>query len=267
MLLRRYYTGNLAASAPAAGVSMDADTTALVARMTSAPDSTRQNLINNLIVDAKADGWWTKLDWFVALAAHDSQASLLNWKPGSKAMTTAGTITFDTNLGYRGDGSTGYLTFGEAYNAGGNQYALNSCSLGAYCNQQNGVAGNRVHMGDLEASLNRVRFNAASGGAAETWRLNASVNTNAPVSTTRTGHRTIVRTDSSNNHFYKGGVKTSSTQASANVPTAHGSVLRALTEYCADRMAVVYFGTQLTDGDVANINTRVSTFLTAIGAN
>ena len=125
-----------------AGASLDPDAATLIAAMTTAPDATRQQLISDHIVALKAAGIWSQLDTYYMMAAHHEQASRLNWKsPGNFTLSTHGTITFTTDRGWQGDGSTGYLDTGWIPSSHGVNHALNSASYGVYSrtnSQQNG---------------------------------------------------------------------------------------------------------------------------------
>jgi hypothetical protein len=260
MLLRaRRWLSPIGAHGPAPTLTYDADATALFGRMASQPDATRKGLIDDLIVGAKADGWWTKLDWLVLLAAHSQAESLLNWKPGTKALTNVG-ATFTVDRGWTGNGSSAYLTFGETFNAAGNQFAQNNASVGAWCNLQGAGTGAKPHIADLAPSFYRIVINAAANSANEVYRVNDSVGGNAPTSTDRKGHRTVVRGGSpaTEKYFYKAGALTHT--------SGNGCLLtRSSSDWSADRLAAAYSGGALTGTDVGNIHTRLNTFLTAIG--
>lgn len=79
--------------------SNETETDALLARMTVAPSSTREAVINNTIKDLKDAGLWNKLDLLYVFAAHDAQASLLNWK-GASFNATNYDSTFSADWGY-----------------------------------------------------------------------------------------------------------------------------------------------------------------------
>ncbi len=74
----------------------------------------------------------------IMLAAHTSQAALLNWiAPSGTAASTSGSPTFVTDRGFTGDGVVGYIDLGFACNATPN-VSLNSCHVGIW----NLTAGN-----------------------------------------------------------------------------------------------------------------------------
>jgi hypothetical protein len=117
----------------AAAFDPDPDAVALFAAMTVQPNAARQRLISDTIVALKAAGVWSLLDavWF--MAAHDEQASRLNWKaPASFTLSEQGVITFTVDRGWQGDGSSGYLDTGWTPSVHGVNYTQNNASLGVY---------------------------------------------------------------------------------------------------------------------------------------
>src|SRR5215213_2374639 len=95
------------------GVAYEAETTAIVAAMTSAPDATRQGQINTLVAALKTAGVWTKMDVLYILAAHHEQAGRVNWKnPGTLTASLISTPTFTTDRGYTSNGTSTSLNTG-----------------------------------------------------------------------------------------------------------------------------------------------------------
>ena len=248
------------------GVAYDADALAYFAAMSVQPDDTRKGLLNTLIAGIKSDGDWTGLDWFCILAAHDSQAARLNARNPAKSCTATNSPTFTTDRGYTGDGSTSYLDLGEALNAAGNAYALNSGAAGVWANQQAATAITR-HLGVTSGS--NVMITARANAGNETFQANdGTADTSQANPGTRTGHRALSRTGSGIKRAFFNGVRVADlTTASTSVPTANVCVLRSATVYTADRIAAFYTGSGLSDAALGRLHSRLSTFLTTIGAN
>lgn len=137
----------------AAAPTYTAEATALFARMTAPPDTTRKNLINAVFVALKSgpvssSNILAKLDALYVMAAADSQAAGLNWLGNVYNLTPSGTTppTFVADRGYTGDGLTGYLDTGfNPTTATTPQYALNSASFG--CWSRTAAQGASVDMG------------------------------------------------------------------------------------------------------------------------
>jgi hypothetical protein len=157
-------------SFPGVVVGLDPDAITLIAAMTTAPDAARQQLISDHIVALKADGVWALLDIYYIMAAHDEQASRLNWKsPGDFTLVANGTITFTADRGWQGDGSTGYLDTGWIPATHGVNYALNDASFGVYSRTNSNES--IVDMGAIESPTARLthfalRFPVSSGDQA-----------------------------------------------------------------------------------------------------
>jgi hypothetical protein len=144
-------------SFPGVTVGLDPDAVTLIAAMTTAPDAARQQLISDHIVALKDAGIWSLLDIYYILAAHHEQASRLNWKsPGNFTLTANGGITFTTDRGWQGDGSTGYLDTGWIPATHGVNYQLNDASFGVY--SRTDVENVGVAMGARRDDLTRLLY-------------------------------------------------------------------------------------------------------------
>lgn len=252
----------------AAAASYSAEATAYFAAMSSQPDDTRKGLIDTLIGGLKTDGIWTKLDWLLLIAAHDSQAARVNAITPSKVASVVNSPTFTTDRGYAGDGATSYIDFGEAYNAGGNQFSQDSACAGVWINTSAATAL-VSQMGQVATSTGRVLIRARNSSGNETFELNnAGGDTSQANPGTRAGHRAASRTGSAVlRSFFNGTRVADLTTASTEASTGTICVLRSTASYTADRAAAAYCGSGLTDTEMGNIHTRLNTFLTAIGAN
>jgi len=244
----------------------DADAAAYFAAMTVQPDATRKGLINDLIVGAKADGVWSPLDWLL-LAGHDAQAALVNARQPAKIATVSGALTWTTDRGYQGDGSTGFIDIGEVYNAAGNTYAQNSATVGVWCNLEGGAAGIIPHCGNTGADRNAIRPRNTTGNES----FNICDSTGSVFMTnvgSRTGHRTGTRQGATDKRgYFNGGLVATLAISSTAVSATNGTVFRASTLYTADRLPAFYSGEGMTGTQVAAWHARLNTFLTAIGAN
>lgn len=243
----------------------DGDASALFSAMTVQPDATRKARINDLVVGLKADGVWTKLDWLVLLAASTAQQALLNWRMPSKVLQSVNSPTFTVDRGFMGDGATSYLSLGEAFNASGNLYALNSASLGVWCNLQGAKTGARPLIGSTQSTRSYIGpANTGAGGA----RINDSTTLNLGAAETLLGGRVFSRTGAGARAYYRDGVLSlSDTAAATAIATGPAFILHNGTDYADDRVPAAFSGAGLTAAEVQSIHSRINTFLTAIGAN
>jgi hypothetical protein len=270
----------LMGSAEEAAASYDADVLAYVATFAVDPGVTYKNALQTCVSGLKTDGVWTILDWLLDLEAPEQEPSLKNLKNPAQTLSTVGTVGTQiiytanpaaggTKGGWEGDGSVGYLTFGVTFDSMAN-FALDSATVGAWCNNQGAGSGAKPHVSDLHASFYRIVLNAASGGSQETFRGNDSNSGNSATSTDRKGHRTVTVDGSNSKNFYKAGaaVVTAVARTSAGVSSGNGALLcQQGTVFCADRLAAAYAGGALNATQVANLHSRLNAFLTARGSN
>lgn len=249
----------------AASVSYETEATDLFARFTTAPDDTRKGHINTLIAGLKTDGLWTKLDGLWLLACHGSTEAdkCLNWKSTSYPLAKTGTVTFTTDQGAAGDGTTGYLTATSYAPAGGGvQYVLNSAVLGCWVRTAATTVGYEVDMGTA-----RCRKNDASN----TWNYRVNDGTTAtPAVAASTGHFMATRSASNARFLYRNGAQVA-TDATASTSIA-GSAFRLFATtgvagtFSNAQLAAAYVGSGMDATQASNLHTRLNTYLTAIGA-
>ena len=104
------------------GVSFDADYQAVLDYATTQgytlPSSSQQTLQNQLVIDLKDAGVWSKLDTFYVFATDgDRDYAAINWKdPNNYEITEVNSPTFTTDVGFTGNGSSAYLD--PSYNQG-----------------------------------------------------------------------------------------------------------------------------------------------------
>lgn len=97
---------------PAAGGSYGAEATALFARFSTDPGSTRKSAIDTCIASLKSAGVWAKLEGLWVFAAHEEASALLNWVSTSHNMAKVSSPTFTTDQGFTGD-SSNHLSPGD----------------------------------------------------------------------------------------------------------------------------------------------------------
>lgn len=71
-------------------IPLQAEATALIARMTVAPSVIHAYAIHRLVFELKQAGIWYRLDGFYAICAENSQAAYLNWIQDAYNMTASG---------------------------------------------------------------------------------------------------------------------------------------------------------------------------------
>jgi len=97
------------------------------------PSANQQILQNQLVLDLKSNGIWSDLDAFGVLATDgDSDFALIDWIR-LITMTANSSPTFQTNLGYTGNGTSSFIDTLFSVSDGTN-YQLSDASFGAYYN-------------------------------------------------------------------------------------------------------------------------------------
>lgn len=114
-----------------ASAGVEAETTTLLAAMTSSPDASHQGYINTLIAALKTAGVWSKLDWFwVPLG--DEHDTLLNWKNPAQTSTNVSSVSFSSYSGFTANGTIQYISSGFNPSTAGGNFAQNSACMFAW---------------------------------------------------------------------------------------------------------------------------------------
>lgn len=248
------------------GVALEPETTAVLSRMTVAPDSTRQGHVNALIKSLKAAGVWDKLDCLYVMAAHDAQAARQNWKQSGFNLTPVNAPTFVIDRGYRGDGSTSYLGSGFTPSAAGGLFAANSAHLGAYPLTDSGLSNEY----DVGATTGTNSYLNSRNGTTIAGRINdASGSAVMGAVASSIGHSVISRPTATERTSYRDGgpaFTVSGASSSGLVPTAEFRVLAGGGQFSTRRLAATHWGAALTGSDVVAIYSALQSYLTAVGA-
>lgn len=253
----------------ATGTQYSSEASALFARITADPGTTRKNLINNLIVSLKTAGVWTKLDVLYLFAAADSQSALLNWVSSSYNCTATNSPTFTANQGYTGNGTNAHLATGfNPSSAAGRVFAQDSSHLGVYTLSTGTGVLNVLEAGSTTLSanwgINSFRSDLGNVIRAE---LSGTAFSNSTAVASPKGHNAIARSSSSQVRIYRDGALLATNSDTSTSPTnTNLAWLRYGTTYSARQIAAGHMGSSLSDAEMAAMNTALSTYLTAVGA-
>lgn len=102
----------------------DVDASALFTKMTGTPNDATKRLINKLIKDYKACGYWDLCDVIVRFNLFDAQAGLLDLKNYKNATNVNG-CTHTPGYGYEGDGISKVINMNYIPSTDGIKYTLN----------------------------------------------------------------------------------------------------------------------------------------------
>ena len=247
----------------AGGASFSAEATALFAAMTGQPDATRKTAIDTLIVALKTAGVWTLLDVLYVFAAHDAQASLLNWKnPGTFTATLTSTPTFTVDRGYTGNGtSTGVNSnYNPATQAIG--YALDSACVFLW--NVTADPGGNIAAGQV-GSFN-IQVSPDAGNANLRYVINDGT-ANDIANGGKTGLFAASRASSTTKRGYRNGVQlataavTSTSVASSNISFCRGS-----SSWFDGQVACGGAGADLPTTEQLALYNAMLTYMQAVGA-
>jgi catabolite regulation protein CreA len=246
-------------------VSLLTETTTWVAACSTPPTADRQVLVDAMIRNLMSSGVWSTLDWLLLFAAETAQAGLVNVRVPAKVATNISATAFAADRGYTGDGVADYIDLGEHIDAGGN-WTQDSAALGVWCTQV-GSTGLKVHAGDTAGS-GVMKISARNNSGNEVFQVNdmsGSVFQGNPG--TRSGHRSIGRTSSTNKQgYFNGAPVVDVAVTSTGLPTSNAFVLHAGTGFTTDQANAFWSGAGLDDAGHLAMDTILRTYLTAVGA-
>jgi hypothetical protein len=239
----------------------------LIAAMSVTPTALRQGYIAQMIQALYASGTWAKTDAMWVMAAHDEQASRLNWiTPGSFTLTAVNSPTFTTDRGFAGNGSTSYLDTGWDRATNGVQITQNNAHASVY-----GLAGTGSNVGlfGTGASSFQVQVAANGGSGASFVRLNTGGSPVNVASGTKPHQIMGRRNNSTDIDVLRNGVTSTaaSAQTSSALSTTDLVFLRTGTQYNTQLCAGGAIGAYLDDTEALAYYNAWYAFMLALGAD
>lgn len=224
----------------------------------------RLTLISNLVTSLKAGGAWTALDWLVLNANQTTTAARRNLRNPAKQLTLINSPTFTTDRGFTGDGASSYLSLGETLQAGGNNLSQNSATIGLWVNATSARAS--ALLGPLSGSQ-RTTFII---NVSDNWRsrmngINDITHSGAPG---HLGHKTVVRANATEQRMFSGSGAAEVFAADSSDLSSQSAIFLGAAGilFTTARIAALYSGGAITDGQRAVLHTALETYLTSIGA-
>lgn len=222
-----------------------------------------QDAINDLVVAAKANGYWTNADNFYVFAADVETNALLDWKaPTGTASTNVSSTAFTAKQGFTGDGTADYIDHNIAVNAGTN--FLKDTNGRAFYLRSNPATGNQRTYGGWASSAT-ARYGDV---LAFSPRINGG-NLGSATANGATGVRGFSRSSSVDVAIYHSGEVTPLVTAGADtsqnlVAGDHITLAGNNTQYGTAQMSFTWIGGALTQDIVDDMATDVGAFLTAV---
>jgi hypothetical protein len=170
------------------------------------PSTGQQTLQNQLVVDLKTDGVWSKLDTFAVFATDgSSDFALIDWKRLSDYIGV-NSPTFTINQGFTGNGTSSYInTNFQPIN--GTNYAQNSAHFMVYCYANDSAS--TYYGGALDTTPSVIRsLNFGGRDGSNRFSTVAINSTSSDVTAANsvlddTGFNLITRTNSTTVKAYK----------------------------------------------------------------
>ena len=192
-------------SQQSSSVVYDTDYQAVLTQATSLgytlPDASNRTTQNQMVVDLKAAGIWTKLDVFYPMLTNIDFATL-NWKaPTLFQLTLVNSPTYNTSTGFQGNGTTSYLSTNWAPNDGV-QFTRNDAGMGGL--NTNDLNSASALFGSLGASAAAGAYLQPRSTNSLFARLNQNTSTSV-ANAASNGRYHIKRTGATATNWYKNG--------------------------------------------------------------
>jgi hypothetical protein len=203
------------------------------------PSASQQILQNQLVVDLKAGGIWSKLDTFAVFATDgSSDFALIDWIRLTQ-YTAVNSPTFTTNEGFQGNGTSSYIDTNYNPSTSGVNYTLNDASRYFFPHAFVSVA--RMD-GTTSAGQNIMIRNSST-----TQRINSSTQSllTAFDYTAVIDPKSIHRTSSVSVDLFNGTIGTTGVTTSTGITNSNQFVLRAATAYAAHTASAYAMGASL----------------------
>ena len=215
---------------------------------------------NQLLIDLKAAGIWTKLDTFALFATNgSSQFALIDWKRlvNYEAVSNP---TFTTNEGFTGNGTASYIDTKFIPATDGDNYTLNNSSRYFYV--FSGSATNTTIDGTT-TTINNSQFSSSTAQRINSSNPLVGVPTSAFSFATGTPTKSIHRTSSTNVTLFNGIVSGTRTQTSTSLSNANQFILRNASTYGASEISMYAMGASLVSENTDFVN-AINTYMTGL---
>lgn len=226
------------------------------------PSDAQKIIQNDLILELKSAGIWNKLD-VLYIFANDggSNFGTLNWiRPDIRRCllyTSGSTLTFTTNQGFTGNGTSAYIdtTFNPFFDP--NKYQVNNASRYIYLYTPQTPAP-RPFDG-----------NSSNSNTIGTYTSNDvnGINTNTPSTTFKYSAtqemKSIHRTSSTSMTMFNGTTIGSGTSLSSTISNASQFILRAGGNYASHQVSMYAMGASLISENTNFVN-AFNTYITSL---
>lgn len=202
------------------------------------PSASQQIIQNQLVIDLKDAGVWSKLDTFANFATDgSSDFALIDWKRLTQ-YTAVNSPSFVSNQGFKGNGTSSYIDTNFNAFLHGVNYQQDNASRGLYMFLADGTA---ALDGKAVAGINNMARTSTSF-----QRINTTSGLNVSFSFDSVeGMKSIHRTSSTNVELFNDTTQASRTATSATLNDNSQLILRSGASYGGHTISMYFNGASL----------------------
>jgi hypothetical protein len=228
------------------------------------PSASQQLLQNQLVIDLKAAGVWSKLDTFAVFATDgDSDFALIDWIRLTD-YTAVNSPTFTTNQGFAGNGISSYINTNFNLLNDSTNYTQNDASRYLYLRSGSNFNMFDSSNDDLTSNQNSLVDTMRPVDTSRNCRINTAGNIDLPYNyTTSVGIKSIHRTSSTTVEAFINKTQTSRTSASTLISNANQIILRGGIFYNTAEISMYAIGSSLVSEN-DNFVDAFNTYLTSL---
>jgi hypothetical protein len=221
------------------------------------PSASQRLLQNQLVIDLKDGGIWSKLDTFGVFATDgSSDFALIDWKRLTD-YTAFNSPTFTTNEGFQGNGTSSYIDLNYTTNTNWVNVSQNNVCL--FTNNLVDITATLV-VGS-ESTYVQMTFRNASNNFST--RLHSGT-LGAVTSLGTTGRLYNSRNNSSNYDFYFNGNFEGTASTTTSLVTTALFLFRQTTNYFSTKTSYVGYGAYLDSTEIGDLDNALDTYLTSL---
>jgi Concanavalin A-like lectin/glucanases superfamily len=244
-------------------VRSDCTQSAAFLARTSGLNATHTKAYQNLICGLVTDGVWAKLDVLYVFATANSTAALTNLVSSSFTATANASPTFTADSGYT-IASVASQDISSNYNfsTNGTNYTQNSASMGGWSGT---AAGSAQNTWETSTAFGGNTFIVTDDGGVTDISINDTAKQTVTNNSDGSGMFVLVRPDSNTKILYRNGVSLGSTSRGSTA-LENGVLKTGGDANWTGIVRAMFAGGALTATDAANFYSRMSTYMTAVGA-
>jgi len=229
------------------------------------PSASQQLLQNQLVVDLKDGGIWSKLDTFAVFATDgDSDFALIDWKRLTD-YTAINSPTFTADEGFTGNGTSSYISTNFNASTSGVNYTLDDASRYFYLRGNSNSNTLESSSEDATSNQNSVQNTMRAVSTTRNCRINSGLLLAVAYNymTTSLEMKSLHRTSSTDITAFRNTDGTSNTMTSQGIPNANQIILRGGVFYNTAQVSMYAMGASLIAENTDFVN-AFDTYLTSI---